>query len=247
MGYTEIGIHPRAFATLTVLVARIQLAQSTSIRHDEALNVLPREPPDNYGYIMASHAKVASDVCVSFSSGSTSPDLQNIFFRQFGGNALLASIICTVQNPIVLVCAWRVPCEIRDVVVGWIAVDVPALHSIRAWSDKCCENQDVYGCLFRVSIVTNANAEITQFVFCESETRGICPGFICSNSANRQDGPMLIDGVARVARDLAKAFRDVRIEIRHGSAPYQSRCVEKSVRFTRPSGLRLFDNGIIAK
>ena len=100
-----------------------------------------------------------------FTIFSSSPDFKNIGVRELRFTALLAFTRCSMQYLIGSVLFFGSPCEIEDVVISGISIDVPAFHPRWASPHKRCEHQSVHFYSLFDTVMMKRDLEVTALVF----------------------------------------------------------------------------------
>jgi len=214
------------------------------------LDMLPFKAINNTRNSRSIYRKILVNIFFCFSICSTLPNFYHVIFGKFGVKAFFAFWHCSVQRSVVGVLSRSSPREIQHMVVNSIPVQMATLHSIWSCANKRQEHYMVYFYCKLLPIATKADNVIACFVFLKSNASSLVPRPVFSFSvarANRQDRAVFINRVTRIARYYAKAFRWIRIRVRHYFVPFKQVVLRSLFRFTRSDRFRLFSSIIIAK
>ena len=169
-----------------------------------------------------------------FAICSTLPNFKNIVICQLGGPCTLPLIRFSMQYPVVYVFRACAPRKIGNMIVYFVPVQMATFLPLRSRADVSAEHQ----CVDRNPSITASTTKIDIFIAMRIDMGNEEAGFfpwqvvVCSSTstANGENSPVLCDTISRKTGDLAEFAGNVRIDIRHGLAPFSRVFVEKPVR-----------------
>lgn len=125
------------------------------------LGVLPSLSGNNLGDGGVIHREVLSYVSLPFTVCSSHPNFQDVIRLQLNSVSFLSRLIRAMQELVLFVFGTSAPREIVNVIVRLAAVEMPALHTIWAWSDKRQEHKFMYKCSMFAPFMPEAYSAIT--------------------------------------------------------------------------------------